>query len=253
MVVINLDRSRDRWAAFQQANDKHVVYERFRACDGKDLSRAELEKTGVIRPDLVYTSGAIGNAVSHISLWQRTVSQGQNLTICEDDAIFNRGFAAWSEKLLNQLAGNFDFILWGWNFDAVMTYDMLPGVSHSSAIFDQAALRNSLDRFQSLGFTPSFYRLRCAFGLPCYTISPHGAALLLKTCLPLAPMRVKFPGCQEPMTNTAIDIAMSVLYPSMRAFVPLPPLVVTPNVHEISTVQREGSEPPSGFPAGTTR
>lgn len=236
VVVINLDRSTDRWSAFRQAN-AHVPHERFSACDGRTFARADLARDGIMRGDLAYTDGAVGNALSHITLWRRAMAQARPLTIAEDDAVFNKAFVFWSDKVLRDLAGQYDIIHWGFNFDAVLTYEFLPGISTSSAVFSQASLRQALGRFQNFDFAPSIYRLRAGFGLPCYSLSPEGAERLLAQCLPLAPMRKTFPGCLEPTDNTAIDVAMSVAYPTLRAFVALPPLVVTPNVHETSTVQ----------------
>jgi GR25 family glycosyltransferase involved in LPS biosynthesis len=243
LVAINLDRSPDRWASFERANSAHVAYERFSACDGTKLARSRLERDGVMTHDLDYTPGAIGNALSHITLWRRALAEARPLTICEDDAIFNKGFRVWSQKVLGQLAGDFDIIIWGWNFDAVIQYEILPGVTTAAVAFDQAALRSALDRYQGLDYAPSFYRLGSSFGLPCYTISPRGAAALLKSCLPLRPAKTVFPGYTEPLPNLAIDVAMSAQYPSLKALISLPPLVVTPNLHESSTVQTTKGAP----------
>ena len=239
--VINLDRSTARMAAFEKANARFIRYTRFSAIEGATASRAALHAQGLLNEDVRYTDGAVGCAMSHIALWKQALESGRALTICEDDAVFNAGFTARSEALLQQLEGKFDLILWGWNFDSVLSYQFLPGVSICAARFDQNRLRAGLERFQQLQFLPSLYRLVRAFGLPAYTVSPQGAKLLLEKCLPLRNMQVRFPGYDHLFQNNGIDIVMSAVYPEMRAYVSTPPLVATPNERSISTVQTEGA------------
>jgi Glycosyltransferase family 25 (LPS biosynthesis protein) len=72
--VINLDRSEDRRTEFTTLNAHLADVARFPAIDGQRLEIASLVRR---------------NAMSHIALWDRAIESGQNLTICEDDAIFN--------------------------------------------------------------------------------------------------------------------------------------------------------------------
>jgi GR25 family glycosyltransferase involved in LPS biosynthesis len=99
--LINLDRSIDRLAAFQVVN-KHMMphVTRFPAIDGKNVERATFVERGIIAPDLGYKDGALGNALSQIELWDTAIREDRTLTICEDDAIFNRSFCAASEAVL---------------------------------------------------------------------------------------------------------------------------------------------------------
>lgn len=242
VFVINLDRSTDRWSVFEAANRACVPFTRFSAFDGAKQSRAELQANAVLNADVQYTDGAVGCAMSHIALWKKAAGEGRSLTICEDDAVFNAEFSSCSHALLEQLNGRFDVILWGWNFDSVLSYQLLPGVSICAARFDQARMRSSIATFQRLRFQPSLYRLVRAFGLPCYTVSAQGADALLKACLPLRNMDVRFPGYDHIFQNTGIDIVMSAFYPKLRAYVSLPPLVITPNQRAISTVQTDGAD-----------
>jgi GR25 family glycosyltransferase involved in LPS biosynthesis len=242
VFVINLDRSTERWAAFEKANATAVRFSRFRAIEGAAQSRPDLQASGILNLDVPYTDGAVGCAMSHIALWKMAATENRNLTICEDDAVFNGEFTLRSEALLQQLDGKFDVILWGWNFDSVLSYQLLPGVSICAARFDQGRMRASMDRFRKLRFQPSLYRLARAFGLPCYTVSPQGAQTLLERSLPLRNMAVRFPGYDHMFPNNGIDIVMSALYPDLRAYVSLPPLVITPNERAVSTVQTDGAD-----------
>lgn len=242
VCVINLDRSTARWGTFQRMNAPVIPFSRFSAIEGAAQSRAGLAASGVLNQDVPYTDGAVGCAMSHVALWKKAISENRNLTICEDDAVFNAEFPLRSEALLQQLEGRFDLILWGWNFDSVMSYQLLPGVSICAARFDQGRMRANLERFRTLRFQPTLYRLARAFGLPAYTVSPQGAQTLLSRCLPLRNMSVRFPGYDHMFPNNGIDIVMSALYPDLRAYVSLPPLVVTPNERAVSTVQTDGAD-----------
>jgi hypothetical protein len=79
--------------------------------------------------------------------------------------------------------------------------------------------------------------LQRSLGTVCQSISPTGAAKLLKHCLPIRPMEVFYPILNRSLQNTGIDNMMNDLYPQINAFVSLPPLVVTKNEHGSSTVQ----------------
>jgi len=240
--VINLDRSTQRWASFEKANAAVVPFTRFSAIEGAAQSRAGLQANGLMNMDVQYTDGAVGCALSHIALWRKAADENRNLTICEDDAVFNAEFTLRSEALLQQLDGKFDLILWGWNFDSVLSYQILPGVSLCAARFEQGRMRAQIDRFRTMRFQPSLYRLVRAFGLPCYTVSATGAKALLERVLPLRNMAVSFPGYDHMFSNNGIDIVTSAHYPDLRAYVSLPPLVVTPNERAVSTVQTHGSD-----------
>ena len=122
--LINLDRSPDRLAAFQVVNE-HVMphVTRFSAVDGKDVERPAIVERGIIAPDLGYNDGALGNALSHIALWDFAASEGRAITICEDDAVFNRLFVSASESLLREIPQDWHLISWGWNFDSILDKD----------------------------------------------------------------------------------------------------------------------------------
>jgi glycosyl transferase, family 25 len=236
--LINLDRSTDRLATFRIAN-KHVMphVTRFPAIEGKDVDRATLVQDGVIAPDLKYTTGAIGNALSHIALWDLAISEDRSLTICEDDAVFNHAFFAASESILWELPPDWHVVRWGWNFDTILWFDMIPGVSGCISWFEQNTLMKAIDLFQSAKLRPHSYRFYQGFGLACYSISPDGARSLRQHCLPLRNTSVYVPGLKINMANFALDVALNGIYSQVNSFVSFPPLVVTANDHSASTVQ----------------
>lgn len=236
--VINLERSKDRMAAFQKLNccpDLNFV--RFPAVEGKDAARGPLVDRGIITADLAYSDGALGNALSHLALWDLAVERNQSLTLCEDDAIFNAGFGPGAGSLLRALPPDWHIILWGWNFDSVLLFDMIPGASPCLAMFDQDRMRMGVDAFQSALLMPQAFRLSKAFGIVGYSVSPQGARVMKQRCLPLRNMEVFIPGLQRAVPNRALDVMLNDVYPRINAYVSFPPLIITRNFRSSSTVQ----------------
>jgi glycosyl transferase, family 25 len=87
--------------------------------------------------------------------------------------------------------------------------------------------------------TPQAFRLTRALGIPCYSVSPKGARALKAACLPLARIKVHFPGLNRHLPNFGIDVMMNNAYPQISAFVSFPPLVITRNEIRKSTVQMD--------------
>ncbi len=242
-VLINLDRSTARLADFQRVNP-HVAVERFAGVDGAALDLGRLVAAGRITADLAYTRGAIGNAFSHQALWEQAVAAGAPVTVLEDDATLCANFAAESARVIAGLQPDWDYIQWGWNFDTIMFFELMPGISRSLALCEQERMRPALPGFHQLAIETRPFRLTRSLGIPAYTISPAGAAKLLSVSRPLRPMEIWFPmlGARG---NVSIDYVMSGTYERLAAFVAFPPLVLTANDHAISTVQ-EPARPPAG-------
>jgi GR25 family glycosyltransferase involved in LPS biosynthesis len=237
--LINLDRSPDRLATFQAVN-KHVMphVTRFSAVDGKKLERATLVERGIIAPDLNYEDGALGSAMSQITLWDLAIREDRQLTICEDDAVFNRSFCATSERVLRELPPDWHLIKWGWNFDSMLWFEMIPSLLGCMSWFDQEVLRKGIDAFPSASLCPRPFRLFQCFGNICYSISPAGARMLRQNCLPLRDRSVYVAGLKGNVANYCIDVALNGVFGHMNSFVSIPPLVVTRNDYSTSLVQR---------------
>lgn len=229
--LINLDRRADRLREFAALNAHLRNVIRFSAIDGQRLDIAALIREGTIRPGILntYTAARLGGALSHLALWQQAIDAGKTLTICEDDAILHRDCAAHWARLLPELPGDWDLVVWGWNFNAALDFELLPGVSRCLALCEQASLRAAALRFQEAPVSPQPFRLRQALGIPCYSVSPKGARRLRQFCLPLRPMELRLPGKTRRLGNIGIDCMMAALYPEIVAYVGVPPLAVTPN------------------------
>jgi glycosyl transferase, family 25 len=237
VVVINLDRSFDRLTTFKAKNGFLGGLERFAAVDGRALNRAQLQRAGFLDPEVSYTDGALGAALSHFTLWEKAAADGIAVTVCEDDAVLNRGFQRRAAGLIEALPDDWDIVLWGWNFDSVLIVDGLPGVSECLIQSDQASMRTELDRFQALDIEPRALRLLNAFGMLCYSLTPGGAKKLLAACWPIRAMSVAIRGLTGPLPNYGFDVMCNAAYPQLKAYVAFPPLAVSPNDHAASLVQ----------------
>ena len=248
---INLDRSQDRLVEFKKVNSHLTDAVRFSAIDGHRLDIELLARQGLVTWDIFpsYSIGAVGSALSHKSLWQVAAERNEMLTIAEDDVIFHSQFETLAQEIISTLPRDWDFVLWGWNFDAFLAFDMVPSVSTCLAQFDKNSIGLNARAFQRLSVSPRAHKLIFSFGMTCYSISPKGAGTLKSKCFPLRPMFISWPAdVPRPAVfpsrpNVGIDAALNSLYRQLNAYVCFPPLVVTENERGNSTIQHEGSAP----------
>ncbi len=237
ITLLNLDRSCDRLQHFMTVNAHLRNVERFSAIDGQAVSQEELRAQGALEGIPPYTPGALGVYLSHLAQWERAVTTGRIQTVAEDDAIFSHAFSTLQPHLVEVAGDDWDFILWGWNFDAFLWVDLIPNVSPAVIRTFQDRLRFGLSEFQEQQLEHSLFKLLHFFGLMCYSVSPRGARRMLDFCIPLRPMTIPFPGFDVVIENQGMDYMLNGIIPQMNAFVCLPPLVVSENRHETSTVQ----------------
>jgi len=235
--LINLDRTPDRLAEFWRINPNLKNVSRFPAVDGSTISREKLIEQNIFAPDVTYSAGAIGCALSHLRLWNTVITSKEPATIAEDDAIFHRDFETLAPSVIATLPPDWDMIVWGWNLDNVMLYDLFPGIG---ANFVQVGntIRQNWPAFQSSPLRPNAHKLTACFGTVCYSISPGGAEKLTSLAVPIRRFTLPLPGMKNPLTNYGIDIVLISLYSRINAFVCMPPLVLTVNDIAASTVQR---------------
>jgi GR25 family glycosyltransferase involved in LPS biosynthesis len=232
--VISLYKTPERLEAFRIANDT-LDYDLFYAIDGATVDEKTIRDihAGTVN----YSHGTLGCYLSHIALWEKAIKLNETLTICEDDAVFHSQFSRYAKELIAKIDGDWDFIAWGWNMDSVLHCRLLPGLSPVAMIFDQDEMRNNTETFIHTSVEASLFPLYRACGTPCYTISPQGAKKFLTALRPLFAFEVYFPILNRKLKNTGIDIMMNTLYSETMSMVSFPPLVLTKNQHEISTIQ----------------
>jgi GR25 family glycosyltransferase involved in LPS biosynthesis len=239
IYLINLDRSTDRLREFGAVNAHLGSIHRFPAVDGSALSMPNLIERKLVEPGIgaFYSMGALGNAFSHLTLWERISSQTDAVTICEDDAIFHRDFRATSERLLAGIPPDWDIVMWGWNYDSPLEVGM-PGLTTAVLLCDYDGVQLKTATFQSYPVSPVLLPLRQAFGLACYSISPNGARKLRNYCIPIRPMSIPCRGAKGGnVPNIGLDLMMSSAFRHMKSFVSMTPLVLSTNEWSRSTVR----------------
>jgi GR25 family glycosyltransferase involved in LPS biosynthesis len=236
--IISLKRTPSRREIFVKKNS-HIDYEFFDAIDGILLSDSDFHNELLFEKGLNYSKGAYGCALSHLSLWEKAINENCSLTIAEDDAIFRRDFYSTQEILLNSISNDWDIVLWGWNFDAILSLNLLPGISSGVVVMNQDQMRSTIDNFMNLTNMPSLLALDKCFGIPAYTISPNGAKKFKSLCFPLKPFSVWFPILNKNIPNNGIDISMNKIYSSTKSYICFGPLVLTKNDHSISTTIKQ--------------
>jgi glycosyl transferase family 25 len=237
VYVISLDRTAGRYASFLARNSHLGEIARARAVDGDTLDRADLCARGLLQPDTAYSNGALGCALSHACIWQVVAGSKGPWTIAEDDAIFRADFHDAAARVVASLPPDWDFVLWGWNFNSILCIDLLPGITPCALIADQAQLRQNIAGFQESRVPAIPVKLLRSHGAPAYSVSPAGARKLLRLCLPIRPVDVFFPVVNRMAPSDGIDMMMSLAYPRMQAYVSFPPLAVTENRRDRSTIQ----------------
>lgn len=236
--VINLDRTPERYQLFRQNNAHFRDIIRYSAIDGAKLNRQNLIDQRIITSDLKYSSGALGCALSHRNLWRMASRTREPTTIVEDDAILHSSFFYLREHLLSKLQKNWDIVVWGWNFDCPIMYDMIPDISYCYSTFREDFIGLNWKKYQSQPIQPNTYKMRFCFGTPCYSVSRQGAQKLLDMVAPLSDFKFSITGVFT-ASNKGIDVALIKAYGLIDAFICVPPLALTPNDKKVSTVNQD--------------
>ena len=227
--VISLERTPARLVEFRKLNAHLKDVTVFKAIDGMALSQDDLAARGLIVPPIHYTPGTLGSMMSHTALWEHAAASGEITTICEDDAIFNLDFERRALEMMATLPDDTDIIYWGWNFDAQTSIELIPGMSPCATGFGKNPLPGEVAAFQNCPISPVAYRLLRAFGIICYTVTPHGARRLRKLCLPVRGETWEFPEIRLRIANVAVDVGMCNVLPRIKAFCSFPPLAMSLN------------------------
>lgn len=236
---ITLDRTLMRKNIFEFINSSKLSdCSKFPAVDGQKLNRSDLVNDNSIAIDLEYNPAALGCAVSHIALWRYCAASNEPITIFEDDAICHKEFELKQNELITRLGTDWDYIVWGWNFDCLMQFDMVPGISYAQCNFIEKNIAEKWDEYAAAPIDPRLYRLNFSFGTPAYSLSPSGAKKLLDA-LPIRNFLLRVNELET--KNKGIDIFLIKASQSLRSFVSVPPLVLTPNIKANSTIYYEAT------------
>lgn len=236
--VISLERSINRRQEFVENNNTINNWDFFSAVDGRLLTEDQIYDPSLFVHPLAFRGvGAYGCALSHLRLWVEVYNSGMPLTIVEDDGIFRLDFGEKSKEVMASLPADWDIILWGWNFDSILSLQAMPDVSPSVMLFDQNALRRNITTFQKQFSPVAVYRLDKCFGTVGYTISPQGAQKYITNCFPMRNFELLLPLFNQISNNMGIDSAMNRIYSSTNAYVAFPPLIATKNDSSQSEIE----------------
>jgi GR25 family glycosyltransferase involved in LPS biosynthesis len=234
--VISLDRTPQRFEQFRIWN-RGLDIVRIPAVEGSLLDRAELLRQGLITDGCRYSAGALGNALSHIRLWQECAAGDAPFHIAEDDVILRADFHAMSAALLQSLP-EWDIVMWTHNLDWPVKLRPGPGFGAATMQYEPGEGAQDHDTFRNATVMPVLPRLYSAAGTGCYSVSPQGAARMLADCLPLSGKPASYsPRPDVAWQNGGIDVEMCRHYENWRAHVALPPLAFAPNDMEASTIR----------------
>lgn len=243
--VINLDRSGDRLARFRARNRHLPEVSRFPGVDGGAVSRAELEAAGYVSGELDYGAGSLGCAVSHVKLWEMAAAEDRAITVFEDDAALAHQFERCADKVLSKLPADWDVVLWGNNFPPAFIWVDLGGSKTRIVPYGRASRTTpeEVEAFQQTATSEGAIRLLHAFGLCAYSISAAGAKKAVEHCRPLRRRSIEFPDAGVWVAEDNIDVALCGLYPSLKAFICLPPIAMTLHGIEPSVVDEVNAAP----------
>lgn len=224
--VISLKRTPERLERFLNVNN-HMDFQIFDAIDGNDISAFGN-----------YNRYSHANALSHIALWKKCAEGDEDFLICEDDAELHKDLQRALDGL-KEARHPYEFIAWGWNFDAELFAGTFPDLSPVSMRFSPAHMMHNKTQYLNTPVDPVFMRLYYFFGSLCYTISPAGARRFLEILSPLKDtITVDIPNIKtwtfQPM---GFDCAMAAAFADTISVVCFPPMAISENDHSISTVQ----------------
>lgn len=237
--VINLARTPERLAQFLKQNSgTGIAFRRFEAADGSAISDEDAVRLKLIKPGTKWNSrGTIGVALSHRNLWEATVAEGKPRLVFEDDAYVREDartiFAAEVAKL-----PTWDIVLLGYNTDALVEFKVAGDFEMSALFSEKHPKAEQLARFTRARDPATLFRLRYAFGISGYAISPSGAEKLLARCFPMDNRMLVFKAAKNQFPAFSIDCMMNAFYAEIDAYLFVGPLVLPLNDWASSTITR---------------
>jgi GR25 family glycosyltransferase involved in LPS biosynthesis len=190
-----------------------------------------------------WSRGAIGCALSHLLCWKTCVNTNRPTFVFEDDTILSNDWLAITNQLVENLQGDFDIVLLGWNLDSALRARCFQGIE-SIALFEPAYPNETEIRGVVNSNTPrQLQRLNHGFGLPGYLISPNGAQKLLELCTPIREETIALGRGLPDLTANQIDCLLNNYYPQLSSYVIHPPIALARNDQATSGTRDTPSSP----------
>jgi hypothetical protein len=103
-------------------------------------------------------------------------------------------------------------------------------------VFEGQKLGPKILDFQRLDCQVAPLRVIGAFGTVAYSASPNGLRTLLRNCFPLQHELIHMSCISKAIWNCSLDVTMNKYFPTMKAYVCIPPLVWAENDKSLSDV-----------------
>ncbi len=243
-VVISLSHRVDRRDQFETWNRAQPLkFHYLPAADGHRVGRQRLVELGLLADaENNFGPGALGNAVSHATLWRECADGREPFLILEDDACLRGDFWKHAKPMLERYIGSCDLMTFGYNTDSVVALGGPDGVI-SAMRFDESVKKRPgyFDTFSRLhDVRPNLFRCGQFWGLLAYAISPAGARALLASCLPLSSREtVSLIGTERTVRPYGMDsmINLALQQGRLRAMACYPALALGPNSQATSDIQ----------------
>jgi glycosyl transferase family 25 len=225
---ISLKRTLQRRELFQNQNSHcGINFQYFDGIDGRELDLTQVEGP-IVAKGRSFRPGSIGAAMSHLTLWRQCAEQSRNFVIFEDDAVVRHDIKARLPELLEHL-GKFHVVILGYNTDVPLEIEIAPGVVFGGGFSERYPSPKHLTDFSTSANQVALHKLRMSIGIPGYVISPEGAQLLIRECFPMDHRLVTFASWKVATPCRNLDAIMATLYPNIKAYACVAPLVMTPN------------------------
>ena len=242
--VITLERFKDRHQLFISHNKgiNNVVF-RFGIDIRKwrqNVTLQNIVNNKVKHPALYWKTAVILNSISHLSILEECVLHQTPYTILEDDAILVTNFDEKASKLMHDIVENWDIILWGYNWDAPLHVKLFDDSDVILQVNLQSEINQfTIDSFKKSGRNSKLHRLVMGWGIHCYTVSPSGAAKIIKAIPKITDWKIIIEKIGIRWWAESLDGIFNHLYQGLNAFAALPPLSYAENNHSTSKLKAE--------------
>ena len=232
--VISLKRTPERLQAFREQNANcEINFHHFEAFDGTQLTHSDINR--LLAPKAIpYKRSLFGNALSHLTLWQRCAEQHKNYVVFEDDAVVRHDAKVRLLSLLGQFEG-WDIVLLGSNTDVPLELSIAPGIIYGGGFSAPYPTAKQLSDFAGSTNPVGLHRLNLAMGTCGYVVSPRGSRVLMQACFPLDNREVRYDSLKYSFRSGSLDAVMAATYPKLSAYACMAPLVMTANNKAAST------------------
>ncbi len=233
--VISLKRTPERLQSFRDQNsESRIDFRYFEAVDGAQIKSTDIEGRVIASGTSSYSRGVLGNAMSHLALWQNCVDQTKNYAVFEDDAVVRNDIKVRLASLVRQI-DDWDIILLGYNTDVPLELIVTPGVIYGGGFSVPYPTAQHLSDFANSSYPVGLHRLSMAMGSCAYALTPKGARTLIDRCFPMDNRTVYYDLLRYAFRAHSLDSMMATVYPKISAFACVAPLVMTANDKKAST------------------